>query len=149
MLGAAPNPIQTATDQVLAEMGREMGREHHPTTVAVYFGEPGVTVPDPYFGGEGPSRTGCNSCGGCMLGCRFGAKNTLDKNYLYLAEKRGLADPGRDRGRPGSQPRAEGGYEVDALSGLLPPPASGGALHRRQRRVRRRRAGHGAAAAAS
>ena len=48
-----------------------------------------VTVPDPYHGGEGPDRTGCTMCGGCMTGCRFGAKNTLDQNYLWLAQKRG------------------------------------------------------------
>src|SRR4030095_12744155 len=50
----------------------------------------GKTVPDPYFGGEGPERTGCMLCGGCMLGCRYGAKNSLDQNYLYLAEKYGV-----------------------------------------------------------
>jgi cholesterol oxidase len=55
----------------------------------VYFGAAGVTAPDPYFGGAGPERTGCTHCGGCMVGCRFGAKNTLDKNYLYFAEKLG------------------------------------------------------------
>ena len=49
----------------------------------------GTTYPDPYFGGEGPERTTCIGCGGCMMGCRYNAKNTLDKNYLYLAEKRG------------------------------------------------------------
>jgi cholesterol oxidase len=121
MLGAAPNPIQTVTDQVLAEMGREMGMEHHPTTVAVYFGTPNVTVPDPYFGGEGPHRTGCNSCGGCMLGCRFGAKNTLDRNYLYLAEGKGL-DIRAETEVTWVKPRPEGGYEVQALRGLLPRP---------------------------
>jgi cholesterol oxidase len=56
----------------------------------VYFGEPGKTVPDPFFGGAGPDRTGCTLCGGCMVGCRHGAKNTLDRNYLYLAEKLGV-----------------------------------------------------------
>jgi len=50
---------------------------------------PGLTYPDPYFGGEGPERASCIGCGGCMMGCRYGAKNTLDQNYLYLAEKRG------------------------------------------------------------
>ena len=51
--------------------------------------QPGKTVPDPYFGGAGPARTGCIQCGACMTGCRYGAKNTLDLNYLYLAERRG------------------------------------------------------------
>jgi cholesterol oxidase len=59
------------------------------TDVGAYFGEAGQTVPDPYFGGEGPARAGCRHCGGCMVGCRYNAKNTLPKNYLYLAEKRG------------------------------------------------------------
>jgi cholesterol oxidase len=57
--------------------------------VGVYFGEPEKTVPDPYFNGRGPDRTGCRLCGGCMVGCRYNAKNTLVKNYLYLAEKLG------------------------------------------------------------
>src|SRR5690606_13176358 len=84
MLGAVRNPHTTPIDEVLRDVAREMGREEHfhPTDVAVWFGQPGVTVPDPYFGGEGPERTGCVLCGGCMLGCRYGAKNTLDKNYL-------------------------------------------------------------------
>lgn len=92
MLGAAVNPYQTYPDKILAEVARDLGKaqSHQSTTVAVYFGEPGKTVADPYFGGEGPTRTGCIQCGGCMLGCRFHAKNTLDKNYLYFAEKHGL-----------------------------------------------------------
>jgi cholesterol oxidase len=119
MLGATANPIRTTPDDVLAELGREMGKPHQPTTVAVFFGAPNVTVPDPYFGGAGPARTGCNSCGGCMLGCRFGAKNTLDRNYLYLAEKRGLVIQPETEAT-WVRPLAGGGYEVDALQGLLP-----------------------------
>src|SRR5438876_518452 len=71
--------------------GKEVGREEHfhMADVAVYFGEPGKTVKDPYFGGEGPERAGCIFCGACMTGCRHGAKNTLDLNYLFLAEKHG------------------------------------------------------------
>jgi len=76
---------------VLREVAEDMGRAHtvKVTDVGVFFGESGKTVPDPYFGGEGPDRTGCNECGACMTGCRHGAKNTLDQNYLYLAEKGG------------------------------------------------------------
>ena len=59
------------------------------TDVGAYFGEAGVTVADPFFGGEGPARAGCRHCGGCMVGCRHNAKNTLPKNYLYFAEKNG------------------------------------------------------------
>lgn len=91
MLGANENPKMTLGDHVLKEIAKDLGREEHfhPTDVAVYFGEPGKKVPDPYFGGEGPDRVGCNFCGACMTGCRVGAKNTLDRNYLWLAEKRG------------------------------------------------------------
>ncbi len=92
MLGAAPNPTITRGDRVLREIAEDIGRgdQMQPTDVAVFFGQPDVEVPDPYFAGEGPARTGCNFCGACMTGCRVGAKNTLDRNYLYLAEKRGV-----------------------------------------------------------
>ncbi|HEY3445962.1 MAG TPA: GMC family oxidoreductase [Myxococcales bacterium] len=92
MLGATTNPRLTRADEVLKEAATEMGFGHtwHPTEVAVFFGEPEKTVPDPFFGGRGPERSGCRFCGGCMVGCRHGAKNTLDKNYLYLAEKLGV-----------------------------------------------------------
>jgi cholesterol oxidase len=91
MLGAARNPRLWKADQVLRQMAEEqcMGHTFRATDVGVYFGEAGVTVDDPYFGGEGPARAGCNHCGGCMVGCRFNAKNTLPKNYLYFAEKNG------------------------------------------------------------
>jgi cholesterol oxidase len=92
MLGATTNPKLTRADRILKECADEIGKGHtfHPTQVAVYFGEPGKTVPDPYFDGKGPARAGCTSCGGCMVGCRYNAKNTLDKNYLYLAERLGV-----------------------------------------------------------
>jgi cholesterol oxidase len=91
MLGANTNPVQTHGDRVLLEIAKDMGREDqfHSTEVAVFFGESGKTVKDPYFGGEGPDRVGCTFCGACMTGCKVGAKNTLDRNYLWLAEKRG------------------------------------------------------------
>ena len=91
MLGAVESPFVVETDRILREVATDMGRGHtfHKHTVGVYFGEPGVEAPDPFFGGEGPARTGCVRCGGCMVGCRFRAKNTLDQNYLYLAEQRG------------------------------------------------------------
>jgi len=65
------------------------GSSFGPVPLGVYFGEPGVTQPDPYFGGEGLERMGCKFCGGCLTGCQYNAKNSLDKNYLYLAEKLG------------------------------------------------------------
>lgn len=91
MLGATEYPRESAADRALKRVAEAMGRGDsiHPTQVAVFFGEPNEEVPDPYFGGEGPARTGCNGCGGCVTGCRFGAKNTLDLNYLWLAERRG------------------------------------------------------------
>lgn len=92
MLGAAVNPKMTFIDHTIENYAKSHGMHDTfaPTEVAVFFGEPGQRVADPYFNGEGPERSGCNFCGGCMVGCRFDAKNTLDKNYLYLAEKRGV-----------------------------------------------------------
>jgi cholesterol oxidase len=91
MLGAARNPRLWKADLVLQQMAEERGMGHtfRATEVGAYFGESGVPVPDPYFGGEGPDRAGCQHCGGCMVGCRHNAKNTLPKNYLYFAEKNG------------------------------------------------------------
>jgi len=91
MLGTVPNPRLETGDLALQKLAREMGKQEYfsPTEVAVFFGEPELEVPDPYFGGKGPSRAGCNFCGGCMTGCRYNAKNTLDKNYLYLAQQLG------------------------------------------------------------
>ncbi len=91
MLGVSRNPKLWKADLLLKEMAEERGMGHtfRATDVGAYFGESGVTVPDPFFGGEGPDRAGCQHCGGCMVGCRHNAKNTLPKNYLYFAEKNG------------------------------------------------------------
>ncbi len=91
MLGATPYPGTSEPDRVLKQIADELGQgdTFRPANVAVFFGEPGQTVPDPYFDGDGPDRAGCIHCGGCMVGCRHNAKNTLDKNYLYFAEKGG------------------------------------------------------------
>lgn len=91
MLGVTPNPIVTPADEIMRSVAEEMGVGHtfKLTPVGVYFGQPGEEVDDPFFGGAGPSRRGCIQCGECMTGCRHGAKNTLLKNYLYLAEKAG------------------------------------------------------------
>jgi cholesterol oxidase len=89
MLGVTDNPTMTPSDIEMKAVADEMGVGHtfHVTPVGVFFGaEPGKTVPDPYFGGAGPDRTGCIQCGNCMVGCRFGAKNRLDVNYLHLAQ---------------------------------------------------------------
>ncbi|WP_280269809.1 GMC family oxidoreductase [Nocardia wallacei] len=91
MLGVVRNPHMTPADEVFRQVADDMGvgDTFVQTPVGVFFGEPGKTVPDPYFGGVGPDRTGCLECGECMTGCRHGAKNTLVKNYLYLAEQAG------------------------------------------------------------
>ena len=113
MLGSTPVPFTTPSDMVMREVSKRMGVDHtfHPTNVAVYFGESGVEREDPYFGGVGPARSGCTLCGGCMVGCRHGAKNTLDHNYLYLAE-RGGAEVHAERQVTAIRPLDGGGYEV-------------------------------------
>ncbi len=94
MLGVVPNPRLGPADQVMRTIAREWGVEDtfRPAQVGTYFGirgREGEEVPDPYFGGHGPARRGCIHCGGCLIGCRHNAKNTLVKNYLYFAEQWG------------------------------------------------------------
>ncbi|AKE90797.1 MULTISPECIES: FAD-dependent oxidoreductase [Rhodococcus] len=91
MLGVVQNPHMTPADEIVKSVAEDMGvgDTFIQTPVGVFFGEPGRTVADPYFGGVGPDRTGCIECGECMTGCRHGAKNTLLKNYLGLAERAG------------------------------------------------------------
>ncbi|MFD3520998.1 GMC oxidoreductase [Streptomyces sp. NPDC058653] len=102
MLGVRLNPTMTPSDVHLKATAQAMGvgDTFHLAPVGVFFGdgkdaggteraEPGATVGDPYFGGAGPSRRACSQCGECMTGCRHGAKNTLNENYLHLAEQAG------------------------------------------------------------
>jgi cholesterol oxidase len=96
MLGVVTNPSVTKSDIEMKRLAEQFGRADtfHLTPVGVFFGrdgkqEPGTTVSDPFFGGVGPDRTGCIECGECMTGCRHGAKNTLNTNYLALAERAG------------------------------------------------------------
>jgi cholesterol oxidase len=91
MLGVVEYPHVSPSDEVMRAVAEEMGvgDTFHPTPVGVFFGEAGVEVDDPFFGGAGPRRRGCIECGQCMTGCRHGAKNTLLTNYLYLAEHAG------------------------------------------------------------
>ena len=91
MVGVVPNPVPTPQDELLRETAAEIGREQTYTTtdVAVFFGKEKMPSEDPYFYGEGPDRVGCELCGECMTGCKKNGKNTLDKNYLYFAEKFG------------------------------------------------------------
>ena len=121
MLGVVTNPTMTASDQVVKKIADEMGVGHtfRLTPVGVFFGrdgakEPGTEVADPFFGGAGPARRGCIECGECMTGCRHGAKNTLVKNYLHLAERAG-ADVHPERTVTTVRPLAAGGYAVDTV----------------------------------
>ncbi|WP_175410767.1 GMC oxidoreductase [Streptomyces sp. TRM64462] len=133
MLGVRLNPTMTPSDIHLKATAQAMGvgDTFHLAPVGVFFGDgkdadaeaeadgtakapPGTEVPDPYFGGAGPSRRACTECGECMTGCRHGAKNTLTENYLYLAEKAGAVihplttvRSVREDGR--------GGHEVEAV----------------------------------
>ena len=117
MLGVTEVIADDPVDQLLREFGREIGADatYAKTRVGVYFGEPGVTVADPYFGGEGPARAGCIACGRCMVGCPHNAKNTLVKNYLHFAERDG-AEVMPDREvvdiRPLGADDGSGGYAV-------------------------------------
>jgi cholesterol oxidase len=119
MLGVTVQPSMTPSDLVIRDVAQEMGvgGTFRRTPVGVFFGEPGKTVPDPYFGGAGPDRTGCTECGDCMIGCRTGAKNRLDLNYLYLAEKAGaVIHP--DTTVTALQPVA-GGWRVSSTAGTF------------------------------
>lgn len=121
MLGVVKNPTFTDADRIMKEVADEMGvgDTFTPTPVGVFFGPggektPGKTVPDPYFGGVGPARTGCIECGECMTGCRHGAKNTLVKNYLGLAEKAG-AQVFPMTTVTGFQQRPDGSWEIHTV----------------------------------
>jgi cholesterol oxidase len=147
MLGVTMNPYDDPADALLRELGEELGVSdtYKKTPVGVYFGEPGGTATaangepgeptrDPYFGGEGPDRTPCSLCGRCMVGCPHGSKNTLVKNYLYLAEKRGArVSPERTviDVRPLGAGDGSEGYEVESIRS--------GSWVKRERQVHRAR----------
>jgi cholesterol oxidase len=128
MLGVTENRILGPSDKLLQRVADEagIGDTYYRTSVAILQSPEGVpagtTMPDPYFGGEGPERTTCKGCGGCMMGCRHGAKNTLDLNYLYLAEKRGaqvLAETKVVDVRPlDGKVDGSAGYEVRTVNSL-------------------------------
>ena len=114
MLGVVENPLDTPADEVLRAVADDLGvaDTYHPTPVGVYFGDgPGVPGGDPYFGGAGPDKVGCRQCGACMSGCRHGAKNTLDTNYLHLAEGLGAEVLAEHEVRD-LRPLPGGGYEL-------------------------------------
>ncbi|MDQ0612765.1 cholesterol oxidase [Microbacterium sp. W4I4] len=119
-------PVERIMAGAASDLGVGDSFRHAP--VGVFLGMPGVTVPDPYFDGEGPARTGCTQCGNCMVGCRVGAKNTLMKNYLALAERRGVAiEPLRTVTEVREDPR--GGF-------LVTTQRSGAWVRRRRRTIR-------------
>ena len=138
MLGVVENPLRTPSDDVMEKVANDMGvgDTFHPTPVGVFFGGPGdeggKKVADPYFGGAGPDRHTCRACGECMTGCRYNAKNTLVKNYLYLAERNGaVIHPLTTATRV--SPLPEGGYEVAVKftkAKLSRPGARGSAVRR-------------------
>jgi cholesterol oxidase len=133
MLGVTEYEGITPADELLREYAAEIGvaDTFKPTRVGIFFGEPGTEVPDPYFDGEGPPRSGCVRCGSCMVGCRHGAKNTLAKNYLWFAERLG-ADVLPERQaveiRPLAAADGSGGYAVTTVR-------PGAWLRRRERTV--------------
>ncbi len=140
MLGVTENRILGPADYALKEMAEDWGcgDSFYRTQVGVFFGdegeEPGKEYADPYFGGEGPARNSCIACGGCMVGCRHNAKNSLDKNYLYFAEKQGaevIAETKVVDVRPLGAADGSDGYEVTAVcsTSLMP-------LRKRRWRVR-------------
>ncbi len=119
MLGVTNNPTVSPQDEAMREVADRMGVGHtfRLAPVGVFFGrdgakEPGTTVPDPFFGGAGPERQGCLECGECMIGCKHGAKNQLDTNYLALAEAAGV-EVVPDTTVTRVRPLTGGGYAVD------------------------------------
>lgn len=121
MLGVVENPCEGTVEDIWREVAGDMGvpETFRKTPVGVFFGEPGVEVDDPYFGGAGPRRRGCIECGNCMVGCRHGAKNTLRKNYLHLAEQLGVViEPLRTVTRLGVAPstdRGQAAYQGNSI----------------------------------
>ena len=116
MLGRVLNPFQGPMDEHLRQTAQAIGGADSfgPVPLAIYFGQEGKTGPDPFFDGEGPERTGCRLCGGCLSGCPYGSKNTLDLNYLYLAAKMG-AKIIAERKVESVAPLPEGGYELKSV----------------------------------
>lgn len=116
MLGVVPNPTMTPADEVMKRVAAAMGvgGTFEMAHVGVLFGHPGQRVADPYFGGAGPERVGCTECGACMTGCRHNAKNSLTKNYLFLAEQAG-AEVRPETTVTSVKSRPGGGYTVDTI----------------------------------
>lgn len=123
MLGVIQNPLLCANEDALKKLGEDLGvsQTYHPTDVGIYFGDiPGLkeapAVKDPYFNGLGPDRSPCHGCGSCMIGCPTGAKNTLDKNYLYFARKWGATVFPETKAHK-IVPQKDGSYVVQTIKG--------------------------------
>jgi cholesterol oxidase len=138
MLGVTDYDREGPADLLLKEYGESIGvaDTYRRTRVGVFLGESGVTVSDPYFGGEGPDRTGCLRCGSCMVGCRYGAKNTLRKNYLWFAEKLGVSIEAE---RTVVDVVPIGGAAADGRDGYEVTSVRSGSWLRRERRTLRAR----------
>ena len=119
MLGKEICPVFHKMDEYLRLTAESLGaaQTFGPVPLGIYFGRPGVTEADPYFGGKGPARTGCDECGKCLTGCSHNAKNSLDLNYLYLAESLG-AEILPERKVTLVHPLPEGGYELEMINPL-------------------------------
>jgi cholesterol oxidase len=106
-------------DRYLEQTAQTMGAgdSFGPIPLGIYFGQPDITCPDPFFEGRGPERSGCNGCGACLTGCPYGSKNSLDLNYLYLAEKAG-AEVLPEHQVTVIRPLPGGGYAVEARNPL-------------------------------
>ncbi len=137
MLGVTDVVEDDPADQLLKRYGDEIGVGHtyRKARVGTYLETPGKTVPDPYFGGEGPARTGCTRAGRCMLGCEHGAKNSTDKNYLWFAQRHGAQIKAR---REVTSIRPING--TDGADGWLVTHEETGARMRKRVRVTRARA---------
>jgi cholesterol oxidase len=118
MLGRTTNPYLGQMDTFVRQTAESMGAgdTFGPVPLGIYFGQPEKRVADPYFDGRGPARTGCQLCGACLTGCPHNAKNSLDKNYLYLAEALGVQILPR-RKVTGIRP-VGGGYELEMVDPL-------------------------------
>jgi len=114
MLGRVTNPYRGLMDDWLEQAARTLGvhESYGPVPQGIYFGSPGKETDDPYFKGKGPRRAGCTQCGACLTGCAYNAKNSLDKNYLYLAEQLGAEIIPEQRVIQIRE--VEGGYELEA-----------------------------------
>lgn len=115
MLGVAPNPYHGLQDDWLRgaaeRMGTQAATSFDTVPQGIFFGDPARSTPDPFFNGKGPARTGCNQCGRCITGCAYGAKNTLERNYLHFARQLGVQVHAEQQVTH-VEPLAAGGYRV-------------------------------------